>query len=656
MPLRVAQVLLDSPLPQLDHLFDYAIPDSLAEDVVVGGRVRVPLRMGNRRVDAHVIHIVDSSSFGGTLQPIDSVITAVPILPAPLFDLARRVADRQAGSASDVLRLAIPPRYVRAEKSFVRRHLEPGTETDSVEPINAVDRVEQAPNEPFADFAPGECRSILMPAGTSERFEASIPRWVEHVAQAAATTHAAGESCIIVLPSYRDVDDVVAALTELGAGAFIVRSDTRQTGAERYSGYLRTLQPEPVIVVGNRSAVYVPAHNLGLIILWDDGDSVLQEPLAPYAHPRDVALLSAQLTGARLAFAGFVVSVEVQRLVDMSFATSWSPLKKAYPTVVPTDSLANEQNRSRIPSVAWAHAREQAKLGPVLVQVARPGYAPSLCCANCRVRAVCSSCSGPLASTSSGAPPTCRWCGQLSTQWRCVECSGTTVRLTSSGTERTAEDLGRAFPGTRIIVSDGAHPVTHIGDEPAVVVATPGAEPIASSGYRSVLILDGESHRSRAGLRVDENAVRNWVGALCLASPTATCYLTGAGTDLGATIASWSLRDFARTQLAQRRSIGLPPTKRAAVVTGLTSDVSSATDALRGIPGVKIMGPTTSGEVARAIVLFEYRNGDVVSAALRAAVVVAATRGSRRRTNDQRPERVVRLRVRLDDAELEDSI
>jgi primosomal protein N' (replication factor Y) len=225
----------------------------------------------------------------------------------------------------------------------------------------------------------------------------------------------------------------------------------------------------------------------------------------------------------------------------------------------------------------------------------------------------------------------------------------------SSGSERTAEELGRAFPNTRIILSDGAHTVTRVTDNPCVVVATPGAEPLAENGYRSVVVLDGESHRSRAGLRVDEHAVRSWIAALALARADATCFLVGAGHELGATIASWRIREFAQAQLAQRRALGLPPTRRTATLTGFHTDVVAALERVSTLGQTKVMGPSLTGEQSRAILFFDYRDGDAITAALRASIVVAATKGTRRRTATSQPERIVRLRARLDDAELEDS-
>ena len=110
---RVARVLLDSALPQLDHLFDYAIPDELAGELRVGQRVRVPFRSQSRRSQGYVVEFALRSDFAGELQPISEIVGPVPVLTPDVWRLARAAADRAGGSACDILRLAIPSRMVR---------------------------------------------------------------------------------------------------------------------------------------------------------------------------------------------------------------------------------------------------------------------------------------------------------------------------------------------------------------------------------------------------------------------------------------------------------------------------------------------------------------------------------------------------------------
>jgi primosomal protein N' (replication factor Y) len=101
--------------------------------------------------------------------------------------------------------------------------------------------------------------------------------------------------------------------------------------------------------------------------------------------------------------------------------------------------------------------------------------------------------------------------------------SSTTLRMASSGSERTADELGRAFPNTRVILADGDHPVISVDARPALVVATRGAEPHADGGYHAVILLDGDRMLLAEQLRIGESALRWWSNAAALARPGALC-------------------------------------------------------------------------------------------------------------------------------------
>ena len=83
-------------------------------------------------------------------------------------------------------------------------------------------------------------------------------------------------------------------------------------------------------------------------------------------------------------------------------------------------------------------------------------YVPSVACARCRTVARCRHCTGPLALAERGAEgATCRWCGRMDVVLRCRRCGSGEVRAVVVGARRTAEELGRAFPGFPVITSAG---------------------------------------------------------------------------------------------------------------------------------------------------------------------------------------------------------
>ncbi len=112
--------------------------------------------------------------------------------------------------------------------------------------------------------------------------------------------------------------------------------------------------------------------------------------------------------------------------------------------------------------------------GPVLVQVPRAGYLVALVCQECREPARCGFCGGPT-RVPAGAPHeaatvrvSCAWCGRPQTNWECPICGSHQVRAPIIGAERTAEELGRAFPQTPVRQSIGGKRIAcrarHLGD------------------------------------------------------------------------------------------------------------------------------------------------------------------------------------------------
>ena len=109
----VARVAVDVPLPHLDHLFDYLVPEPLAERAVPGCRVRV--RFAGRLTGGYLVERAEKTEHHGRLAFLERVLSPEPVLSEEIAGLARAVADRYGGTLADVLRLAIPPRHGAAE-------------------------------------------------------------------------------------------------------------------------------------------------------------------------------------------------------------------------------------------------------------------------------------------------------------------------------------------------------------------------------------------------------------------------------------------------------------------------------------------------------------------------------------------------------------
>ena len=222
-PASIARVLLDSPLPQLDRLFDYRIPDRWRAQAVPGVRVLVPLRSAGRQARGLIVEIVDEVGYDGVLSELDEVVSPAAVLDPQVWRLIRRAADRASGVASDLVRLAVPPRQVRVEKAWLARREESeaaadardaarpaapaisGYAADSFAALLNFD-ADELDTAPIDGARPGR-RVALMGVASPVEIEPGVwvPASLRTLAELAASTLAAGRSAIVSVPDYRDL-------------------------------------------------------------------------------------------------------------------------------------------------------------------------------------------------------------------------------------------------------------------------------------------------------------------------------------------------------------------------------------------------------------------------------------------------------------------
>lgn len=609
----VARVLVDVPLAHLDRPFDYAVAVKDAATAVPGARVKV--RFAGQDVDGFVLERAATSDHPGRLQPIRRVVSAEPVLHPEVAALTASIAERYAGARADVLRLAVPPRHAATEK-------EPSpaaAQTDAGHDPTAWEHVVHG-QAFLSHLADGAAPRAVWNAAPGDD-------WPTMLSHAVAATLASGRGSLICVPDQRDAQRVSQALDALlGAGQHVLLS-AEAGPAKRYREFLAVSRGARRVVVGTRSAALAPVHDLGLVVIWDDGDDLHAEPRAPYPHVREVLALRAAQQGTAMLVGGFARTCEGLLLLRSGWAHELTSDRaviraRARVDVVPAEDRAVG---SRIPRAAYDVIREGLASGPVLVQTPRAGYAPSLACERCRTPARCATCAGPLALGGPTTPPTCRWCGTADPAWACRECGHRGLRAPVRGEARTAEELGRSFAGTTIRSSSSDRVLTQVSDKHDLVVATVGAEPPAEGGYAAVVILDTWLTLAREDLRAGEEALRRWMGAAGLVRPGGRIVVVGdpAVPALQALV-RWDPAGFAERELAERTSTRLPPAARLATITGEPGALDDALTLLALPEVADVLGPvpaengggTNHKDEQRAVIRVPLASGPALSEAL----------------------------------------
>ncbi|MFJ9645334.1 primosomal protein N' [Streptomyces sp. NPDC101206] len=640
--LPIARVLVNKGVLHLDQLWDYAVPEELSEAAQPGVRVRVRFgagshhvhggrREGGRLIDGFIVERRAESDYSGALAALAHVVSPEVVLTPGMLALARAVADRYAGSLADVLQLALPPRNARAEAK------------PSPEPLPP----------PAAPDPGGWTRYGAGPAFLRSLAGGGIPRavwtalpgpgWADELARAMAATLASGRGALAVLPDGRTAARVDTALTALlGEGRHALL--TAESGPEkRYREWLAVHRGSVRAVVGTRAAMFAPVRDLGLVAVWDDGDSSHSDDRAPFPHVREVLELRAVSEGCGFLAGSTGCTVEAAQLV----ASGWArPLTADRDTVracaprirtVGDELLARDEaaRAARLPSLAWETVRDGLKTGPVLVQVPRRGYVPRLACERCRTPARCRACAGPLEAPDA-RDLTCGWCGRPEPSWHCEECGSFRLRAQVVGARRTAEELGRAFPAVPVRTSGRDHVLDEVPDRPALVVSTPGAEPVAAGdGYAAALLLDGWAMLTRPDLRAGEEALRRWIAAASLVRGEGQVVVVAEPTLRPVqALVRWDPVGHAVRELAERAELGFPPVSRMAAVVGrgeavesFLADAALPADAevLGPVPLPGRRGEPSPGE--RALVRVPPGSGAALAAALKAAQAARMARG-----------------------------
>lgn len=636
----VARVLPMLSVAHLDREFDYLVSADQSDDAQPGVRVRV--RFHGRLVDAYLLERRSDTDHVGQLGWLDRVISPEPVLTAEVRRLVDAVAARYAGTRPDVLRLAIPPRHAGAEK---------GQRSAPLLPV-------VAPVDPsgWARYTGGE--AFLQAIGEGRAARAvwqALPgeSWCDRLAEAAAVAIGGGHAVLAVVPDQRDVDALWrAAITRIDEQSVVALAAGLGPSA-RYRRWLSVLRGQARLVVGTRSSVFAPVERLGLVMVWDDGDDSLAEPRAPYPHARDVGIQRAHQLRCALIIGGYARTAEAQALVVSGWAhnlVAARPVVRASaPRVVAIDEdgFADERDpaarTARLPSMALRAARASLERGaPVLVQVPRRGYLPSVACARCRTVARCRHCMGPLSLTARDADgAVCRWCGRIDSALRCRRCGADSIRAVVIGARRTAEELGRAFPGTTVITSAGDTVHTEIGAGPALVVATPGAEPQAPAGYGAALLLDCWSLLGRQDLRAAEDTLRRWMAAAAQVHTRADGGVVAVVADSSIptvqALIRWDPVGHAESELDSRTAVGLPPATHMAAVDGAAEAVAGYLGLAHLPEEADVLGPVDlppgvrrpSGgdeQVIRMLIRVRRDEGLALASALRDATAVHSAR------------------------------
>ena len=388
---RVARVVPD--VTGVDKIFDYLVPEALAETVRVGVRVRVPLH--GRNVAGWVVEIGEPSA-GLEVKKIKSVIKVLGLgATAEIVDLAVWATKRWAGRMRSFISTAAPERLINNVPSprYMPRAVQYASDT--------FDKVR--------DFGGG----LITVAPLS-----NLAPFISAVACDGPT--------IVVMPTQHRVKLLAAALR---ANNFSV-AQWPQDWALAYGGV--------DVVIGTRSAVWAPVEKFSNMVVVDEHDDLLQEERSPTWHARDVAIERSSRVGARCILLSPIASLSARKWAgDRRVVDS----QGQWPEVLIVDRNNDEQwSRSLISSELIAELRDKSRR--VVCVLNSKGRARLTACGSCRNILRCEKCDAALNQTDKTTLD-CPRCGE-SRPVICQVCGSSSCAVLKPGVARLREELEAA--------------------------------------------------------------------------------------------------------------------------------------------------------------------------------------------------------------------
>lgn len=444
--MKVVEVVLPVPL---NKTFYYTIPEKLQDKELKYRRVSVPF--GNRTLDGYVINIIQDykQEENIKLKDINDIVDNVEIVTDEIAEMSKWLAETYLCSIGEALAtivpiaLKVPKRDLKIKKSKIKIS-NPNFDMTPYQK-NAIEQIENSIkkniNENFLIHG-------VTGSGKTEVYLKSIQTAIDN-----------NKSAIFLLPEISLTPQFISILNKR-FGNIVALWHSAVTTIQKYKIFNAIRNGEIKIVVGARSAIFLPFTNLGLIIIDEEHENTYKQNNKPSYDTKEIALWRAKYNKAVVVFGSATPSIETYynskinkyKLLEMPYRIDNKPLPKikllSLKDVKTTVSVFSKQ-------MLQAIKRALARREQVIIFLNRRGFSPSIICKTCDTVIQCPDCSVAMVYHKYPEHLECHYCGkQMKFPLKCPKCANLEYKVIGMATQRVEEDLKKIFPHTKIFRLD----------------------------------------------------------------------------------------------------------------------------------------------------------------------------------------------------------
>ena len=270
-----------------------------------------------------------------------------------------------------------------------------------------------------------------------------------------------GKSAIMLVPEISLTPQMVNKFRRLFGSKVAVMHSSLSLG-ERADEYRRIRDGGAHIVIGTRSAVFVPVHRLGIIVIDEEGEGSYKSESTPRYHARDVAKQRCFAHGAFLLLASATPSIEScyyakqgrYSLFELDERYNNAVLPEVYTVDMKEEQKNGNSSAFSMPLIHELELNLERGEQSILL-LNRRGYHTSVRCAGCGAPAECPNCSLPLTYHKANDSVICHYCGYMRRMDTvCPKCGSRFFAMKGTGTQRIEDELSELFPKARLLRMD----------------------------------------------------------------------------------------------------------------------------------------------------------------------------------------------------------
>lgn len=620
------RVALPLPLPQL---FDYQAPEGPAPETIAGCRIRVPF--GPRERVGVVVDAGRVASDAPLRQALEWLDPA-PLLHGELWDSLQWLARYTHAPLGEVVATALPGPLrhgeplpdthrwgwqLTARGQQQRSALRAGSRPRQLAELLAAAIVDEdviaarmedwrAAARSLArrelaervaiDVAPVQAHPLPGPALNADQAAAVeaitatqgfVPFLLDGVTgsgktevylQAISHCLAQGRQALVLVPEIGLTPQTLARFRgRLGIAVHALHSGL--TDNERARVWAAAARGEARVIVGTRSAIFVPLPQAGLLVVDEEHDNSYKQQDGIRYHARDFALVRGKALGVPVVLGSATPALETLHNAQAGRFAHLRLKQRAGDARPPRVRILDVRKRplrdGLSPEVLDGIASHLGHGHQVLVFKNRRGYAPVLLCHDCGWTAPCERCDAPMTVHGAGRRLQCHHCGaRQSVPLACPACGSLALQPQGIGTERLEEHLAQAFSGVPVLRIDRGttarrdaleQQLARLGDQPGILVGTQ----ILAKGHdlpklTLVVVVGIDEGLFSSDFRATEKLAQQLIqvaGRAGRARDAGEVWLQThhPGHPLLETLVNGGYHPFAAAELQQRQAAGFPP-------------------------------------------------------------------------------------------------